>query len=210
MASGLFIVIEGLDGAGITTQVGVLRAWCEKRLLAVTATKEPSDGPAGALIRQALRHRIVDLNAEAMALLFAADRQDHLANEVLPTLSLGVSVICDRFVLSNLAYQLVDIGDLQWLRDINRNCPQPDLTIYLDVPAETSLKRIRSDNSRVGELQLYEEAGRLAKVRNNFLAVIPVLQAEGHRIAVLDGTRPAPEVSAEIEGVVRQLLVRSI
>src|SRR5579864_7294663 len=107
---GLFIVLEGLDGAGTTTQLVRLAERLRRAGERVVATAEPTDGPIGALIRQALRRRLVHrdgraLTDESLALLFAADRVDHVAGEIEPALARGQHVLCDRYVLSSLAYQ---------------------------------------------------------------------------------------------------------
>jgi dTMP kinase len=108
---GKFIVFEGLDGSGKTTQLKLLSKRLEERSGegSVFVTREPSDNPVGSLIRSALRGEI-SLEAGTIALLFAADRCEHLAGEIIPNLERGRAVLCDRFYLSNLAYQGRFIG----------------------------------------------------------------------------------------------------
>src|SRR4051794_39709628 len=109
--AGRFIVIEGLDGAGTTTQTERLATRLREEGHRVLTTREPSDGPVGMLLRQALTGRLTlpgahaPLADETLALLFAADRTDHLASRVEPALGRGEVVLCDRYVLSSLAYQ---------------------------------------------------------------------------------------------------------
>ena len=143
---GRFVVLEGIDGAGTTTQMGKLAS----RLRAVgnkvvRATREPSDGPIGMMVRQILTGRIVAPGGApgwaTMALLFAADRMDHVESEIEPILAEGGIVISDRYDASSLAYQSVSSGRggeqaVDWIRQLNRHALRPDLTIVLDVSAE--------------------------------------------------------------------------
>ena len=127
---GKFIVIEGLDGSGLSTQAGLLKEFLEKEDVAVYLTKEPTAGPVGALIRLALGRRLsfsqsTPDNDAIIALLFAADRMDHLAIDIVPKLDAGVHVICDRYYLSTFAYQSRSV-DLQWLRALHARCIKPD------------------------------------------------------------------------------------
>lgn len=207
MPTGKFVVLEGLDGSGITTQVEFLRTWCESQSIPVFVTKEPSEGPAGALIKQVLGKRLVEPNpsgtarplaAETIALLFAADRFDHLRTEILPNLDAGIVVISDRYYLSSYAYQSLAL-DLGWVRQLNARCPVPDLTIFLDVPVELCLQRFHSDVWRSSEhFHLYEERNALTGVRDNYLRIIEELRREGHRIEVVDGSRGISEAQSDV------------
>jgi dTMP kinase len=165
MIEGHFIVIEGIDGAGTTTQVQLLTKALRKRGLPIHNTREPSDGPIGTMIRQILQGRIVVPGVSGtrppawttMALLFAADRCDHLDAEVVPNLLDGVTVVSDRYDYSSVAYQSVDVESpdaVDWIRSINRRARRPDLTIVLDVRAEIAAKRRRE---RTGRPELYEQ-----------------------------------------------------
>jgi dTMP kinase len=162
--AGRFIVIEGIDGSGTTTQAELLarRLVKEKKVARVTA--EPSDGPVGALIRQVLSGRIVGAGGlapgwQTMALLFAADRMDHVEAEIEPFLAAGGIVISDRYDASSLAYQSVmsghgGAGAVEWIRTLNRYARRPDLTIVLDVPPELAATR---REARGEAAQLYEQ-----------------------------------------------------
>lgn len=164
-----FIVVEGTDGAGTTTMVEKIVARFRADRRAVHATCEPSPGPIGCLIRQALSRRLVVPGVfgagapqwTTMALLFAADRQDHLEAEILPLLQDGVSVICDRYDLSSLAYQSASAavagapeGVVDWIRSLNRHARRPDITLVLDVDPEIAAHRRRI---RGGQRELYED-----------------------------------------------------
>ena len=112
---GRFIVFEGIDGAGTTTQARALVSWLGTRGIKAVYTGEPSEGPIGSMLRNALRGRVVPgtvpgvLDPRVIALLFAADRVDHVLYDIRPSLERGLWVICDRFVCSSLAYQGLDL-----------------------------------------------------------------------------------------------------
>lgn len=222
---GWLVALEGLDGAGTTTQARRLVASLEAQQRPAAYTSEPSDGPFGTLLRQILtaspRLRVSasgegdggrrgdggtrgdePFDEAALALAFAADRLDHLATEIEPALARGATVVCDRYVLSSLAYQGRAL-DLGWLQTINALCRPPDLTFYLDVPVEVCLARMEAAQ-RVRER--YEQAQILAEVAAGYARAIDVLRQAGQRIVVLDGTAPIAEVERAILGEVRQLL----
>lgn len=189
-----FIVLEGIDGSGISTQVEALRVWCVKNSVNVFVTKEPSDGLIGAQLKSALIHR-VSYSPEVMALLFTADRLDHLEHDIVPRLEHGVSVISDRYYLSSFAYQGEDLP-IDRLRMFNSSCLRPDITLFLDVPVEESLKRWSTDVWRSHDrLQLYEKEDVLTRVRERYLDLIATLRSEGERIEVVDGRLSIEAVS---------------
>jgi len=158
------VVLEGIDGAGTTTHVAKLAERLRETGVPVRATREPSDGPVGTLVRQVLTGRIVVPGGRApgwatMALLFAADRLDHVESEIEPFVLEGGVVLSDRYDASSLAYQSVSSGAeakeaVEWIRSLNRHVRRPDLTIVLDVTPETAAER----RMRRGEAaQLYEQ-----------------------------------------------------
>jgi dTMP kinase len=164
MTRGRFVVIEGIDGAGTTTQTRLLAARLRAEGVNARATHEPSDGPIGTLVRQVLTGRIVIPGGRApgwatMALLFAADRMDHVETEIEPFVAAGGVIISDRYDASSLAYQSVMSGSegqgaVEWIRSLNRHALRPDLTIVLDVPSEVAAAR---RESRGEAAQLYEQ-----------------------------------------------------
>jgi dTMP kinase len=161
---GKFVVIEGIDGAGTTTQADRLADRLRAQRVPVRVTREPSDGPVGTLVRQVLTGRIVAPGGrapgwETMALLFAADRMDHVEAEIEPFVASGGVVISDRYDASSLGYQSVMSGTgglvaIEWIRSLNRYALRPDLTIVLDVSAEVAAAR-RHDRGHAA--QLYEQ-----------------------------------------------------
>jgi dTMP kinase len=161
---GRFVVIEGIDGAGTTTQTGLLADKLRSEHVPVRVTREPSDGPVGVLVRQVLTGRIVAPGGRApawqtMALLFAADRMDHVEAEIEPFVASGGVMISDRYDASSLGYQSVMSGAggeaaMEWIRSLNRHAVRPDLTIVLDLGADVAARR-RED--RGDAAQLYEQ-----------------------------------------------------
>jgi dTMP kinase len=166
-------VVESADGVGGTTQCEQL---VHRRVAAgrkVHLTKEPSEGPIGKLIRQMLgsdRPRR-DTHRE-LALLFAADRLDHLGREVEPRLADGFDVISDRYVLSSLVYQSLDLP-FEWVRDLNKHAPQPDTTILITLPLDVAWARLEARlkagakqeifDQRTTQVRIHTEYERLAK-----------------------------------------------
>jgi dTMP kinase len=158
------VVLEGIDGAGTTTQVARLADRLRSARVLVRATREPSDGPIGTLVRQVLTGRIIVPSGKApgwttMALLFAADRMDHVEAEIEPFVAAGGVVISDRYDASSLGYQSVMSGTggeeaIEWIRLLNRHALRPDLTIVLDVGADVAAAR---RDSRGDAVQLYEQ-----------------------------------------------------
>lgn len=158
-AAGRFIVIEGIDGAGTTTQAQTLAATFERHGYPARFTHEPSSSPVGLLLRQLLGAGASTPRPEwdGMALLFAADRLEHVAREIEPWLASGITVVCDRYDLSTLAYQSATAKDeqaaLPWLRAINQRARRPDVTLVLDVDAAVAETRRAL---RGGEPELFE------------------------------------------------------
>lgn len=204
MTRGRFIVLEGLDGAGTTTQCGAIAQAFRAEGQAVHVTMEPSPGPIGALIRQALTHRVGlpgggSLTAESLALLFAADRVDHLAAEIEPALAQGALVLSDRYLLSSLAYQGAQVG-LDWVAEVNGRARTPDLTLFLEVDAKVAASR---RHGRGGRAELYEREDVQRRTATWYRKAIAVRRKAGERIVVVDGNAPAAEVTAACVAAIR-------
>lgn len=199
---GKFIVIEGIDGVGTTTQSKNLKNWLEKEGWPVYLTKEPTSGPAGAQIRLILEKRL-SLNSVSLALLFTADRMDHLYSYILPKLENGINVVSDRYYLSTLAYQSLDI-ELEWLKQINSKCLKPDLTILLDAPVLVCVKRMEKERWHI---QIYEKIDKLEKVRENYLKIAKKLKSNGENIKIIDGNKPPNLVQKDVINLVKKILL---
>jgi dTMP kinase len=149
---GIFIVIEGLDGSGKTTQATLLANRLSQSYT-VLLTAEPSRGKIGTFIREGCLYEDKRLPTEAEALLFAADRIEHLQKELRPALEDGKLVICDRYVYSSLAYQGSAGLSLDWIKTINARALQPDFSIFIDVPPERVLERLQRKKSVMETLE---------------------------------------------------------
>ncbi len=201
---GRFLVLEGLDGAGTTTQTAELVRRLRARGLAAADTAEPSRGPVGSLLRHALSGRLRgsggrEFDRGALALLFAADRLDHVASEILPRLAEGRWVISDRYTLSSLAYQTLDLPQA-FVSAINARAPAPDLTIFLDVPPEVALRRRRAESSAA---DLFERLPTQRRVAEGYQRALAAGSSRGPT-AVVDGTLTVGAVADEIERLVLQ------
>jgi dTMP kinase len=196
--TGRLIVIEGLDGAGTTTQVRRVVQHLTAQGKPAHGTREPSDGPVGRLIREMLTggHAIEGekLSQGTFGLLFAADRLDHMQREVEPKLAAGATVISDRWYHSSLAYQGTG-ADRDWIAMINTRARRPDLTIFLAVRPEVAAQR-RAAARRKEEL--FEDLRMQQEVDAGYRATIAELLAAGERIETLDGEQSEDDVFAAI------------
>ena len=201
--SGRFIVIEGLDGAGTTTQAKRLAAALPADGLESLFTFEPTDRPIGRLIRGVLEHTDGALPMATLPWLFAADRCDHLHSQILPAVAEGSWVVCDRYTSSSLAYQSTAVpADVVW--DLNRTFREPDLTVFLEVPAEVCIERIAArDPGRRPEL--FERLDRLTAIAQRYHQVIGALRDRGERVLWLDGRDNRDAISASILAEARTL-----
>lgn len=185
MSSGHFIVLEGVDGAGTTTQAELLG--CHLKALGQEAlvTAEPTSGPIGALLREALSRRLVDPQSGApyqfdwatMALLFAADRRDHSHRQIGPALRAQTTVVSDRYDLSSLAYQSLTappgVEVVSWIRKLNERAVRPHLTLVLDVSVEEAQARRRARGGPEEIFEALELQRRLAAVYEKAEALVP-------------------------------------
>jgi len=196
------IVLEGLDGAGTTTQAKRLVEHLIARGGKAHLTREPSDGPIGVLIRQMLTggHAIPGqaIAQSTFGLLFAADRLDHLQREVEPHLAAGATVVSDRYYHSSLAYQGTG-ADRDWITLLNARARKPDLTLFLQVRPEVAAAR-RVAAGRVQEL--FEDLRMQEEVAAGYKATLSELAAQGERIETIDGEASADEVFARIVALV--------
>lgn len=196
---GFFLVFEGIDGAGTTSQ----QAWLCQRLsdlhIAAYKTAEPTGNPVGKLIRQVLRGEHAPFSPHALALLFASDRADHLAREIEPALASGQVVVCDRYVLSSLAYQTAAGVPLSQVEQANATFPTPDLTIYFDLPVEIAAQR-RAKRGQAQEIFEVDDVQR--EVARLYRQQAQAWQRAGKPIQFIDAARSFEEVSAQLEALI--------
>jgi len=189
---GRFIVLEGIDGSGTTTQLDRAVSFVRSLGFPAVATQEPSRGPIGRLLREVLLGKLsmpdgTRMEGRTVALLFAADRRDHLQREVEPNLAAGTTVISDRYLMSSLAYQAEE-ADWDWVAQLARGVPQADLTVLLDLPIEVAARRREAAGRPV---ERYDADSYLAKVAGNYRT----LAKQDPTAVVLDGSGSKDEVT---------------
>ncbi|WP_461865525.1 dTMP kinase [Thermococcus sp.] len=204
----MFIVMEGIDGAGKSTQARLLAEWFRNKGKDVVLTKEPTDTAFGKLIRRLVltggQEGIIDgarISHEAEALLFAADRAEHVHKLIKPALKAGKIVISDRYFYSSLAYQWARGLDLEWLIDLNKFAVRPDLVILLDLPAKESMKRIngrsiKTEFDKIAELQ--------KRVRENYLKLAEMFP----EMKIVNALAPLEDIHNDIVALVEHELLK--
>ena len=205
---GLFLVLEGLDGAGTTTQAERLATWMRAQRRRVYVTAEPSRGPIGTQVRHVLSGRLRgagggDFNPRSLALLFAADRLDHWESEIDPRLDEGCDVISDRYVLSSLAYQAVSTADAPWVAAINSMAPAADLTVFLRVAPAVALRRRYAASS---EREIFEFPEFQRKVHRAYVRALAGMVDAGERVVELRGDGAIEAVGDAVARAVEPLL----
>lgn len=205
MNKGRFIVFEGIDGSGKTTQARMLAEYLEKNGRRAALTAEPTALPTGRALREALGGKARRTECQ-MAVMFVDDR---IAHNVHPTegisalLDNGIDVICDRYYYSTLAYQ-GQSTDYAWVKSMNLKCPEirkPDLCIYIDLLPNQSLERISRGRDSV---EIYENLDTLTRVREQFLSVISDLKLTDN-IRIIDGYRSIEDIFNDIINAVDSL-----
>lgn len=205
VSRGRFIVLEGVDGCGSTTQTRRLASALQALGREARTTCEPSDGPLGVVIRAALERRLTAKDGTTprrfdwgtLALLFAADRLDHVASFIEPGLAEGAIVVSDRYTLSSIVYQSVTapgVSDaVSWIASLNRVAPKPDLTLVMEVPVALAAERRRA---RGGPEELFDALSlqeRLAAAYSRAEQLSP-----GERIVHVSGEGTLEEVTARL------------
>lgn len=203
---GLFFALEGIDGSGKSTQLQLLKEHLEQAGRPCLATREPTGGPMGRLLRQVLTGQI-RCDSRVVAPLFVADRLDHLLNEetgICRAMEEGISVLTDRYYFSSYAYQSVDLP-LEWVIEANRPCAdilRPTATIFIDLSPELALERIARNREST---ELFETKERLTRTREQYFRAFEALKDE-ERVIVLPGDKGVEELSRDIFEAVRPFL----
>lgn len=201
---GKFIAFEGIDGSGKSTQAALFADRLRETGVRCYGTMEPTGGPIGTLIRQFLSGRMKADN-RVIASLFAADRLDHLLNEVngiKAKIEDGIAVVTDRYYFSSYAYHSVDVP-MDWVITLNEQSSQilrPDLTVFIDVDPDVALERIAKNRFHQ---ELFETKSRLVKVRENYMRAFEKLKGV-EKVAVVDGNQGQEAVAEEIWKIVKE------
>lgn len=218
MPKGRFIVLEGIDGSGTTVQSNILTNTLNSNNVDTHRTAEPSTGAIGKLIREIIGGKtftyLNSMDPERLkvilALLFTADRADHAWTELEPQWKQGVVTVCDRYSLSTFAYELGVLTDRQWIQEIGRSLPTPDLTIYLRLSAEQAfdrlLKRWEEKGDGGSKPEIFEKIEVQKKLVSNYDAFCGLLHAnetfvEKNNVVVVDASLSIEEVAVQILGV---------
>ena len=187
---GKFIVFEGLDGSGTTTQAELLLKYLKRGNKKAYLAGEPTSSLIGGLIKSQIAGEWKS-SPECLQLLFTADRAHHLEKEIIPLLKKRITVICVRYLLSTLAYGDLDVKDEKWLREINKKFILPDLTFLLKVRPKICIERIKKERFHK---ELFEEEDKLKKVYKNYLKVAKKFK----NVHIVDGEKPIEEVFKQI------------
>ncbi len=205
---GLFIVFEAIDGSGTSTQARLLHDYFVQKGYRAYLTEEPSPGPIGNMVRWALTRRLTmtgdkKRNDRQLAFLYAADRHDHLYNEVdgiMKKVKEGWVVICTRYLLSSMVYNWNDERELAFVKHLNSEFPLPDLTIFLDCPVDVCLQRL---NEGRPVQDIYENYDKLKKVRENYDRILAEYTAP---LCYVNGTLNKIEQNQQVVQVVEKIL----
>lgn len=195
---GKFIVFEGIDGSGKSTQLHILAERMSKLGRKCHETLEPTYGPIGSLLHNILSGRI-KADPKVIAGLFVSDRLDHLLNEtdgICGKIDSGITVLCDRYYFSSYAYQGVDVP-LEWVLKANSLCAdtlKPDLTVFIDVAPERAMKRINSGRTQT---ELFENTERLTAVRQGYMEIFEKLKND-ENIVIIDGSGSVDKISERV------------
>lgn len=207
---GRFVVFEGLDGAGTSTQVAKLAELLAALGIDHVTTFEPWTSLPGRLARDAIETKVGFDHHLTLPLLFAADRAEHLATCVGPALDAGRWVICDRFLLSSLAYQLSDAAPADWLRTVNRAAldAPPDVTIFVDTPVDECVRRIQQRDAQVGgeaSADLFHGREALERVARNYGVALAGDLRDLGPVVTIDGRPGHGAVAEAVEQVLRSM-----
>lgn len=188
----MLIALEGIDGAGTSTQLSRVQGLVERHGGRCHVTHEPTATPVGRLIRRALAGE-VGMGGTTLALLYAADRLEHLRTEIEPRLAEGMVVVTDRYVLSSLAYQSCDI-DSAWVAELNRFVRLPDLTLFLRVSPTTAAAR---RDARGTPPERFDKMERQIHVAENYETLVRA--GTWGPVEVLDAEQSVDAVTRDLE-----------
>ncbi|MBQ8387642.1 MAG: dTMP kinase [Clostridia bacterium] len=203
---GKFIVFEGIDGSGKSSQIRMLAEKLRADGRKVYITAEPTESTSGGMLRDALSG-VVRRTATEMAALFTLDRVNHNVNPVngiKKMLSDGFDVICDRYYYSSLAYQ-GSATDFEWVRSMNVCCPdilRPDVCIFLDVSPDVGLERIGKGDR--GFTEIYEKRETLMAVRKKYFDAFSALSTTDN-IEIINADRDFESIAADVLRAVKAL-----
>lgn len=195
---GLFIVFEGLDGSGSSTQVDLLTSRLNQIGYYAYATKEPTNNLIGGLIRSALK-KDWKPSGECLQLLFTADRAHHLTREIIPNLEKAHIVVSDRYFFSTIAFGSVSENS-QWLEELNQRFLIPDITFLIRVSPKECVRRIGKSRN---EFELFEEEKKLQKTWSTYSSLA---KRKEFPTIIIDGEKTIKQIEGEIFRHVENIL----
>jgi dTMP kinase len=194
---GKLIVFEGLDGSGITTQATLLRNHFISKDIDTLLIKEPTEGLIGGIIKSSLRGEW-KTDPLTLQMLFVADRSHHLVTEIEPALKEGKIVICDRYILSTLAFGGLQVS-MDILKQMNANFLKPHVTIFLDTQPKICIDRMKKARHHV---ELFEAEHKLEQIRKNFIT----LKGYFPDTYIVDGNRTPQEILGDVIKIVNRVV----
>lgn len=200
-----FIVLEGLDGSGTSTQLRLLGERLAREGTAYCATWEPTDGPVGVLLRSILA-RATKAHPRTIAMLYAADRNEHVfapQEGIEARIRRGETVICDRYIFSSLAYQSIECG-FEFVDALNGAFPLPQCVVFVDTPIAVCQERLAAR----GKPELYDGSAFQARVRESYIRALELYRARGLNVFVVNGDRPAGLIHGEIWNLLAHLPIQ--
>lgn len=197
---GKFIVFEGLDGSGQSTQSKLLKDYLEGKERRVVLTKEPTkDSRAGREIFEIVANKKKSFSKRLQE-LFSEDRRSHVENVIEPALQKGLTVISDRYFFSTFAYGDAEGVDLKYLYDLNKEFPLPDIVFFLNVSPEIALVRIKKRNK---ERAIFETEGKLKKIHSRYKRIFKDFQSKT-KIYYINGEGSITKVSNKIKQIINE------
>lgn len=195
---GKFIAFEGIDGSGKSTQIALLEKKLKEQGIPVYLTREPTDGPYGAMLHTIMTGRL-DACEETIAALYVADRMDHIKNTrngLLKKIESGITVITDRYYFSSYAYQGAHMS-MDWTIMANSVCAdalRPDLNLFLDLEPEVSYQRICQNRT---DFEIYEKLDNLKRTREKYMEAFSKLKDQ-EKVAVIPANGTVEEIQEQI------------
>ena len=201
-----FVALEGIDGAGTTTQLNKIAAECQKNGLRYFATCEPTEMDSGRLIRKVLSGKL-PVSPGTLARMFVADRYEHVYGDggIISHLEGGEMVVTDRYLFSSLAYQSVECG-YEAVYELNREFPLPEILVFLDIPVEVGDKRASERESR----EIFENRSFQARVRGMYAKAIESHARKGMEVVTIDGTESEENVFEKVWSRIRRLPIQKM
>jgi dTMP kinase len=202
-----FVVFEGGDGSGTTTQLSMLSERLKKIDKPVFfPTFEPTDGQIGKIIRSALKKELI-LKPQTLAMLFSADRNEHLNAQdgILAHASRGELVVSDRYVLSSLVYQGIECGN-ELSAALNSRFAAPELTIFFDIDPKIAINRM----SKRGSLEIYEYLEFQEKVRQKYKSAVEDYKKADARVEIIDSSKSIEEVADQVWSIISKMPIFNV